>query len=226
VIQKRIHPPVRYSFSDLFSNFWKFSLRYSHSSASTKRGVEIYTLSSFDFASTVNSERRLSIHTPLTNIYTNKLSLYAIGAVEKYIERFLQNYYSPMVIMNCIRHFFIRELYLYWYSLFTCRICYLFFYNKKTFSSCWVWLSLHLSQRWWVIPVCPMVCDRGYFPLLMIVIVWVFMRLVRCLLPRNIEYCLQLYWPNIFVLFINFINIYFFRYPIYNAEAPNLVQEL
>lgn len=171
----------------------------------------------------VDNERRLTIDTPLMPLFSNKLVLYAKNSFQKYIEA-----YSPS------RNFFNGDNnmhislwshgYLYYLDLIflVLGFCFLFQKNKKywlIFSSLILIAplpgALHTGD--------PIYATRGalVYPFFIILIGLGISFFIQLFDKRFRIFIIILLLISYGVLLLNFINIYLFRFPMYNSEGAD-----
>lgn len=177
----------------------------------------------------VDTERRLSIETPLTNLFSNKPVILLKGYVSKYLGAFSPDYLfiHGTVAEEKPQLAFWFHGYFYYLDIFFLILgfCILFTKNKLLWK---LLLSLIL-----IAPIPSIIFGSQYpsyvlrssllFPVFMILIglgisYFIFFKKhwVYILFASSILFVLYS------VQFLNFANIYFFRIPIYNSEAFSL----
>lgn len=201
-----------------------FLFRYTDNSAHTTRGNELY----LPFSSTINKKvdqhRKLSIQTPLIQLQTNKISIYLREGVEKYFGAF-----SPKLLFTngddeIHQSLFYHGNFYYLDVIFLIvGLYYLFRHHKKTFFFI---ISLILIAP---LPSVASNASLSYglrsallFPLLLIVIGLGMYAVVTTVFFQKHKVLLSSILIGIYLIMgMNFLSIYFFQYPIYNAEATN-----
>ncbi|MGH7246190.1 MAG: hypothetical protein ACREGI_04635, partial [Candidatus Levyibacteriota bacterium] len=194
--------------------------------ATVTKLTEISTPNSQNIISTVNAERRLSIHTPLTNIFSNKIIVWGKDSLNRYIQSFS---FDLLFVTGEGRSTFSLWYHGYFYYLdlvfLFFGLYYLFRYKKDAGI---ILLALTLLAP---IPAVVNSVETGFvalrasllFPMYMIFIgagIWYSIAIINKQ-SIKIAYSVILFLLYSF-LFINFFNIYFFRNPIYNSDAFGL----
>lgn len=186
------------------------------------RQSDILSYKSANVASIVNNNRRLSIHTPLTNILDSKPVIFGKKIIENYLSVFSTNYLflygenSPFIsLWNHGVFYYIDSI------LMLLGVCYLFCKNRKTF---FLLVSIVLIAP---LPSLASIVGSSYsirssvmFPVLIIFI------------GLGIAYVLSLFKASRYKMFVivvmsviyffslvNFLNIYLFRNPVYSSET-------
>ncbi|MEX2012927.1 MAG: hypothetical protein WD967_00815 [Candidatus Levyibacteriota bacterium] len=172
-----------------------------------------------------NNERQLSIQTPLTNVFSNKIIIFSKESLGKYINAFSPNFLflhgDSKYLFTLWHHgtfYYIDAIFL------LVGLCALFWKNRK--------LWLFLIGLVLISPIPSVVSNVGVsyairsqllsiiFPLFIGFGIYHTLSLAKNKLYKKllIAAIILLYGIH----FVNFSNIYFFRNPIYNSEAFNL----
>lgn len=185
---------------------------------------EIYSPSSQSVIDEVNSARKLSINSSINSLIANKYTFFAKNFLNKYLETFSPRY--QFVTGDSNIHVTLWEHGYFYYADFIFLLLgfyYLFQKNKKA--------ALLLTGLILIAPLPAAIStDQERFvhkwsliyPLFVIIIglgISNFVSLSKQPVIKKIltASVLIIY----FALFINFLVIYFLRYPIYNSEGPN-----
>lgn len=203
--------------------YFLFSLQ--HQSTKTRLS-EIPTPSNPIYAMTVDTERRLSIKTPLTNLFSNKIVAFGKDSIDKYLRVFSTNL---LFLTGEGRSTFSLWYHGYFYYLdfffLIVGFCVLFVKRKA------LWFLM--SGLILIAPLATVASNVGtgfaalraslIYPLFIILIglgIWYIVFLTR----RRIYYITVLLVLTILygIQILNFVNIYLFRNPIYNSEAYSL----
>jgi hypothetical protein len=185
------------------------------------RITEIATPFSKVITEGVNQERRLSINTPLTPVFSNRYVFYAKDFFQKYTGFFSPSYNffngDSNMHLSLWFHGYFYYLDLIFLSL---GFCVLFQKNKKHWLS---FLGLILIAP---LPAAFHVGEANYvtrgviiFPLFIILIglgISFFIELFKKRLRFLVIILLLIFYG---ILLLNFINIYLFRFPLYNSEG-------
>lgn len=195
------------------------------SSSNQKTGArysEIFSPLSPSVTNQVDFERKLSIKTPLTNTFSNKLIVYGKNALDKYI-----NVYSP------------NNLFLFGEGRSTFSLWYhgLFYYLDIIFLIIGACALFVKKQKAWLLlvgivaisPLPSVISSVGtsyalrssmLYPILIIFIGYGIYHTINYKKNKKYRYGIAfLIFFSYFILLGNFINIYFFRNPIYNSEG-------
>jgi len=223
--QKKFIKQYLLLFTLCLSLFIYFLFSIQHQSTKTRLS-ELSNPDNPIYTMTVNNERRLSIKTPLTNLFSNKFVAFGKDSVDKYLGVFSTN----LLFLNGEgRSTFSLWYHGYFYYLdfFFLIIGFCVLFVKR--RSLWFFLSCLILIA--PIPTVASNVGTGFaalrasliYPLFIILIglgIWYIVFLNRrkayfitVLLILTILYGIQI---------LNFTNIYFFRNPIYNSEAYNL----
>ncbi len=204
--------------------FATFLFNYSHSAAQARGSNELYTPFSSEVSAKVENYRRLSIHAPLTSLYSNKLTVFAVGAIEKYMKAF-----SPTLLFtngDSEGHqtlFYHGNFYYIDVIFMLIGLSYLFLRNKKVFL---LIVSLIIISP---LPSVASNMNVSYslrssllFPFLIMLVGLGLYAVVTSTVFQKRKLLFSVLLLGVYVLlFSNFLNIYLFRYPIYNSEATN-----
>jgi len=223
--QKRYFKQYLVLFILCLSLFVYFIFSVQHQSTRT-RLTELSTPNSPMYTMTVDNERRLSIKTPLTSLFSNKLVAFGKDSIDKYLGVFSTNF---LFLTGEGRSTFSLWYHGYFYYLdfffLIVGFCVLFVKRKS------LWFLL--SSLVLIAPIPTVVSNVGtgfaalrsslIYPLFIILIglgIWyiVFLSRRKVYFVTVLSVLMVLYGIQV----LNFINIYFFRNPIYNSEAYNL----
>ncbi|HEX8965176.1 MAG TPA: hypothetical protein VF820_01950 [Patescibacteria group bacterium] len=186
------------------------------------RTGDLLTYSSDNISSTVNYQRKLSIYTPITNILESKPVIFSEKLIENYFGVFSTSYLflygenSPFISL------WFHGIFYYADAVFLLLgFCYLFATNKKLF--------LFLTAVIAIAPLPSLASTVGssysirsslMFPIFIIFIglgIWYTIYFFK---NRLIKIIVLIIIIGIYgILLLNFVNIYFFRNPIYSSET-------
>lgn len=205
---------VLFSLCVVLFTYYAFSILH----APGARLNELATPNMNNITSLVNGERRLSIHTPLTTVFSNKYVVFGKYALDKYFNTFSPNFLflngdgkSQFTLWNHGVFYYLDALFLF------IGFAVLFSTNKKALSI--------LSTLAIIAPIPSVVSTVGNsYAIRSMLLAPIFIIFIGV----GISYILRKYrfsWIIVglvyFVLILNFINIYFLRNPIYNSESFN-----
>ncbi|MEX2007200.1 MAG: hypothetical protein WD992_00305 [Candidatus Levyibacteriota bacterium] len=198
---------------------------FSIFTSSQARISEISTPNLPSVAETTNNERRLSIQTPLTNIFSNKVVVFLKDSIDKYLNAFSPNFLFLHGDSKYLLTLFNHGTFYYIDAVFLVMgLCILFWKNRK--------LWLFLVGLVLISPIPSVISNVGLsyairsqllaliFPLFIGFGIYQTVFLVKNgLYKKLLMGAIILFYA---AHFVNFSNIYFFRNPIYNSESFNL----
>lgn len=187
------------------------------------RITEISTPFSNVVSDGVNQERRLSITTPLTPIFSNKFVFYSKDFFQKYVGILSPSYQflsgDKDMHLSLWFHGYFYYLDLIFLSL---GFCVLFQKNKK------YWFGFLMLILIAPLPAVFHTGDATYvhrgsliFPLFIILIGLGISFFIQLFKKQFRFFAIILLLISYGVLLLNFINIYLFRFPLYNSEGPD-----
>ncbi len=200
--------------------YFLFSVQHQSTKA---RLSELSTPTNPAYATLVNEERRLSIQTPLTNLFSNKFVAFGKDSIDKYLRVFSTQFlFSDGVDRSSFSLWY--HGYFYYLDFFFILIGFCILFAKK--RPLWLLFSgLILIAP---LPSVASNMENGFaalrssllYPLLMILIglgIWHVLYL-----SKRKWYIITISSLLIFLYtlqVLNFVNVYFLRYPLYNSEA-------
>jgi hypothetical protein len=172
----------------------------------------------------VNKERRLSMQTPLTAVFSNKIVYYLKDFSQKYVGAFSPSY--QFFSGDKDMHYSLwTHGYFYYLDLIFLVVgfCYLFQKNKKYWLG---FLSLILIAPF---PAALLTGETSYvlrsaiiYPVFILLIGFGISFFISLFKNRNYRFIVSFLLIFLYgVLIINFANVYFFRFPLYDSEGVN-----
>jgi 4-amino-4-deoxy-L-arabinose transferase-like glycosyltransferase len=195
-----------------------FSLR---TNTTAVRLSEISTPFSNNLTQEVNKERNLSVTNPLTPVFSNKVALYIRDFSQKYAEAFSPDYLFFSGDSDMHLSLWFQGYFYYLDAVFLLiGFCMLFAKNKK------YWLAITALALIAPLPAAlhtgaATYVTRGVliFPILILLIgfgIASFIDLFKSKFRLIVTLLLFAFYA---VLFLNFVNVYLFRFPLYNSEG-------
>lgn len=210
-------------FSVLITANFLFSLKQS---VVGKRSSELITPNSPQIIALVETERNQSLNSPMKTVLTNRYTLY----LRTFIDKYLYNFSTDIMFLNGDHTFMIslwKMGYFYYIDivLLLLGIIYLF-NNYRNF--------LYLLGSFILLSPIPEAIRADKIPAYAFHSVFQYPFLF-ILIGAGTYYFWQLFSPKIvrvifillyFILFLNFIDLYFFKYPVYQSEGFSVSRRL
>ena len=208
-------------FCIVLSGFFVLSLK---SQTTGVRVSELATPFTTKVAGNVNEERQLSITTPLTPIFSNKFVSFGKDFLQKYTGIYSPSYQFFYGDKDMHLSLWFHGYFYYLDLIFlVLGYCALFQKDKKN------WLTLTALALIAPLPAALYAKDAVYvtrgvmiFPTFILLIGYGLSYFIDLFKKRKQKIIIAVITTMYVILFLNFINIYLFRFPIYNSEGPDL----